>query len=1266
MEALSQLTELLIDSVAGMAANAPPHVQILAGCAAFITIVVSLFAIHRHRRTITNASEDNIAAGSAGKNNKRLLERADSSTMLTPKLKRRTSERVLRHVHEWVSALSGGTGTAATRSRSRSSSRHAKEDRGRRRYRRRDRLLRAAKSMIGLGEEVPERATLRRQQPTSFLLRSDEHGANETALASENNMSAASRLTLKSMRVFGSFGDDFFTDLCSAAQPVTLGKGDVLFAHGSAIDAMYIVQSGSIELHGSEPGSSTTTSSGSATTDAAAATAAGSTDNKHHVPTRLITIFRGGEVIASLLSILGHLTDAKVESPSQLLEARAAEEGTVVIQLPYSAFTETVSRHPHTFSHLLQTIAIHLQRVSFVALYKFLGLTKALITPPKNPCVPPNLQGLTVDAVESPGASRDGVLAACLEAIGEALALAPYKGDQGGQQKDPVADPAVLAALSAHAELQVHSTPGHVLIRQGETTGAGLYFVAAGALSTSLAGNNEGREAKLFDNRQGSLAGELQIVSSFASFITLRVTEPSVLVHIPADDVRVALATYPILARNLTKLVLSHVSPLVLQADFIINWNELESGERLYRQGDTADSTYIILHGRVRSVREDHTGRRHLVREYGRNDMVGDLEVITESTRATSTHAVRDTEIAKVPAGLLHLIRRRHPEIMTRLMRSMGEIALHAVENPLGAQRELQSSNLSTVALIPVNGRVPLTAFSAKLVEALRVYGSALRLDRAFVEQAAGIDPNSENGDRFQLTRWLGGQENKNDIVVYVADDTPTAWTRRCLRQADIVFAVGCGHHEPESGGIEGMIEDFSGRSQKELVLLHKHSVPLPSRTAEWLNIRSYCSGHHHLRCPRGFFGHYKAKQDGLSSSSEEAVGQEEYLTTLPSASETDEEYGDDNREAAADDAEGVFRDSEGAIELTDFGRLARRILGLSVAVVLGGGGARGITQIGAIRALEESGIPIDIVGGTSIGSFVGALYAEERGYHGTTLRRRARSFAKRMGNTLSLAFDLTYPVTAMLTGRAFNDNLRNVFGVDIMIEDLWIPYFCVSTDVTTHSKAVHRFGPLWKYVRASMSLSGYLPPICDPSNGHLLLDGGYVDILPISEVEPMRPNRIIGIDVSGADNQEYDDYGDELSGWWVLWRRLTPFGRRPKVPEMQEIASRLAFITGIQQIKANRQKLRGHYTYLRPPIDGIGVLDWHKFDYLEHMGYDSMHAIINSWAEEPQTVEESGMATRENISSKRTKNRRGRSPPARGLSPLNREPPRFNSLTSF
>lgn len=91
-----------------------------------------------------------------------------------------------------------------------------------------------------------------------------------------------------------------------------------------------------------------------------------------------------------------------------------------------------------------------------------------------------------------------------------------------------------------------------------------------------------------------------------------------------------------------------------------------------------------------------------------------------------------------------------------------------------------------------------------------------------------------------------------------------------------------------------------------------------------------------------------------------------------------------------------------------DFHRLARRLCGKSVGLVLGGGGARGISHIGIIRALEEAGIPIDIVGGTSIGAFIGALYARDADV--VPMYGRAKKFAGRMGSIWRFALDLTYP----------------------------------------------------------------------------------------------------------------------------------------------------------------------------------------------------------------------------------------------------------------
>ena len=99
---------------------------------------------------------------------------------------------------------------------------------------------------------------------------------------------------------------------------------------------------------------------------------------------------------------------------------------------------------------------------------------------------------------------------------------------------------------------------------------------------------------------------------------------------------------------------------------------------------------------------------------------------------------------------------------------------------------------------------------------------------------------------------------------------------------------------------------------------------------------------------------------------------------------------------------------------MSDFARLARRICGKSLGLILGGGGARGLAHLGVIQALNEAEIPIDMIGGTSIGAFVGGLYAREGDM--LTSAARAKHFCSRMSNLWRLLSDLTYPIVAYTT----------------------------------------------------------------------------------------------------------------------------------------------------------------------------------------------------------------------------------------------------------
>ena len=131
---------------------------------------------------------------------------------------------------------------------------------------------------------------------------------------------------------------------------------------------------------------------------------------------------------------------------------------------------------------------------------------------------------------------------------------------------------------------------------------------------------------------------------------------------------------------------------------------------------------------------------------------------------------------------------------------------------------------------------------------------------------------------------------------------------------------------------------------------------------------------------------------------------------------------------------------------------MARTITGMSVGLVLSGGGARAYAHVGAIRALREAGVPIDFVGGASMGAIVAAGVA--MGWDDDEIDRRIR---KAFVET-SPVDDIAFPLLAMTSGEKVRARLREHFG-DAQISDLWLPFFCVSSNLTSGAYQLHRRG---------------------------------------------------------------------------------------------------------------------------------------------------------------------------------------------------------------
>ncbi|KAH9387383.1 lysophospholipid hydrolase, partial [Nematocida major] len=297
---------------------------------------------------------------------------------------------------------------------------------------------------------------------------------------------------------------------------------------------------------------------------------------------------------------------------------------------------------------------------------------------------------------------------------------------------------------------------------------------------------------------------------------------------------------------------------------------------------------------------------------------------------------------------------------------------------------------------------------------------------------------------------------------------------------------------------------------------------------------------------------------------------------------------------------------------LNDMHRFIRTLKGTNVGLVLGGGGARGIAHIGIIEALEEAGIPIDAVGGTSMGAFVGALYAE------TTSNKYVFSRAKRLSKLISsvwrVILDLTYPICSMFTGKGFNWGLRIIFKGK-RIEDLWLPYYCITTDISQFREVKHTDGVLWRYVRASMSLSGYLPPLCD--KGSFLLDGGYMNNVPADAMRSMGIRKIIAVDVGSEVENTFSAYGDSLNGFYILFQKV--FGTK-KFMSMTEIQYRLAYLTSMHKERSLKSDLS--IKYIRPDLAGYKTMNFRQFDEIVAHGYQYGRKVIEEWKKTGEYLE--------------------------------------------
>jgi predicted acylesterase/phospholipase RssA/CRP-like cAMP-binding protein len=454
-------------------------------------------------------------------------------------------------------------------------------------------------------------------------------------------------------------------------------------------------------------------------------------------------------------------------------------------------------------------------------------------------------------------------------------------------------------------------------------------------------------------------------------------------------------------------------------------------------------------------------------------------------------------------------------------------------------KRAMQRNIALNIVVVPAAPGIPLTEFTHKLEAALAAYGSVSMLTAGKIEKLFNKKNIAQTGDNETwspgFSAWLTEVESIHSFVIYQADYTATSWTRRCLSRADKVLILADAAAPPQPGVIEREMLRFNSKGASSSKIL----IILHANNNTPINTAAWLDERHVQR-------HYHICWNMKK----------------------------------------------------DFDRLARILCGRAIGLALGGGSAKGIAHIGVIRAIEEAGIPIDMVGGTSMGAIIGAKYAMGCNYE-TILKMMRKIFIE-----INPFNDYTLPIISLLKSRKIDYLGKLAYG-DTDIEDLWLNFFCVASNLTTSKLIVYRRGPLWQAVRASSSMPGVLTPVL--KKGEIFVDGGVINNLP-GDIVRRQCGVVIAAEVDPNLNLSF--HADNIpSPWKIFWSKIIPFKKPIKVPNILDIMMS-TLLTG-SLMAANNVKHDADLI-LTPPVAEIGLFDFKKMEKTAEIGYRYTKTILD------------------------------------------------------
>ncbi len=586
-----------------------------------------------------------------------------------------------------------------------------------------------------------------------------------------------------------------------------------------------------------------------------------------------------------------------------------------------------------------------------------------------------------------------------------------------------------------------------------------------------------------------------------------------------------------------------------------LEWKFALGGSVVVEPGDRCVALWFVIHGRLRvhGPTDSATARWKVIEELPPGGVLGDVEIQGDGVHAFRVAAARDSEIGVLPIEAFHRLAHRWPLLWQNLARWL----LRHVDFEQG--EKVFKPNSEVLALVPANPSVPLRAFGQRLHAAVACIDKAEYVAGDQVDQAIGAnayrdadadDINTWTEVDRRFARWAESRERECRYLLLESEQTPTPWTQRCLRQADRAFVIARAGDAIEPGAAERfLLTKGAGTGSATLILLHDSASVLPTGTADWLAWRPHVENIYH-----------------------------------------------------------VCLDDDAHME-----RLGRLVTDRAVGLVLGGGGARGSAHIGVIEALQEVGIPIDLVGGTSAGGGVAGLLA----CGAQVPEMTQRFYGAFVGRAPFEAYDLPY--TSLIRKDAIDGVARYLYG-EADVEDLWIPWFSVSCDISRGEMVVHRRGRVWKAVRATTALPGVLPPMC--IRGRVLVDGGVIDNTPVGVMRQLHSGATILVNVSPPEQALLgDDLVDLPNNREILLSHLHPAMNARRAPSIGAVVVHTMCLSSAARGGQVAPDLR-----IDPEVNGYGIIDFESMPELIALGYNSTMEALERISADKEMVARLGL----------------------------------------